>query len=94
MIVFACFLMAAALLFFIFNLPPAVAHPAEKTRLAFLKERKDTVYENLRDLNFEFKAGKLPEADYRNLRAALEEDAAAVLAEIQQLESQLPALGT
>ena len=88
MIVFACFAMTAALLYFIFNLPPAVEHGVEKTRLAFLYERKDMVYENLRDLNFEYKAGKVPDADYAQLRASLEEDAAAILAEIEQLEGQ------
>ena len=90
MIVFACFAMAAALIYFIFNLPPAVEHPLEKSRLAFLRERKEMVYENLRDLNFEYKAGKLPDADYAQLRAGLEEDAAAILAEIEQLEQQQP----
>ncbi len=93
MIVFACFVLTAALLYFIFNLPPAVEHPLEKTRLAFLRERKEIVYENLRDLNFEYKAGKLPDADYAQLRAGLEEDAAAILAEIEQLEEQELALG-
>ena len=88
MIVFACFVMTAALLFFIFNLPPAVEHPTEKTRLAFLRERKESVYENLRDLNFEYKAGKIPEADYANLRASLEDEGAAILAEIEMLEAQ------
>jgi outer membrane protein TolC len=92
MIVFACFALTAALLFFIFNLPTAVEHPVEKTRLAFLRERKEMVYENLRDLNFEYKAGKMPESDYVSLRASLEDDAAAILAEIEQLESQRAAL--
>jgi outer membrane protein TolC len=94
MIVFACFVMTAALLYFIFNLPAAVEHPLEKTRLAFLRERKESVYENLRDLKFEYKAGKMPEADYVSLRASLEDEAAAVLAEIEQLEAQRPALST
>lgn len=92
MIIFACIVMAAGLLFFIFNLPPAVEHPTEKTRLMFLRERKETVYENLRDLNFEYKAGKVPEADYASLRASLEDEAAAVLAEIEVLESQQAAV--
>jgi hypothetical protein len=86
MIVFACFVLTAALLYFIFNLPAAVEHPFEKTRLAFLRERKESVYENLRDLHFEYKAGKMPETDYASLRASLEDEAAAVLAEIEQLE--------
>ena len=57
-----------------------------KTRLTFLRERKETVYENLRDLNFEYKAGKYPEADYQTMRAALEDEAAALLGEIEALE--------
>jgi len=44
------------------------------------------VYENLRDLNFEYKAGKLPDADYQSLKSSLEEEAATVLAEIAHLE--------
>ena len=30
----------------------------EKTRLDYLLERKEQLYENLRDLNFEYRAGK------------------------------------
>ncbi|MFB3915847.1 MAG: hypothetical protein ACE14M_03915 [Terriglobales bacterium] len=76
----------AALLAYIFYLPSSVASAPEKTRLAFLRERKETVYDNLRDLNFEYKAGKYPEADYREMRTALEEEAAAILAEMETLE--------
>lgn len=87
MIIAACVLMTAALLFYIFTLPPQVDAGEEKTRLTFLRERKDTLYENLRDLNFEFKAGKYPEPDYLAMRAALEDEAAALLAEMDALES-------
>jgi len=86
MIVVACVLMTLALLIYIFSLPPQVDSAEEKTRLAFLRERKETVYENLRYLNFEYKAGKMPEADYLAMRASLENDAAALLAEIEVLE--------
>jgi len=51
-----------------------------------LRERKDAVYENLRDLNFEYKAGKFPESDYQSMKSSLEEEAAAILAEIARLE--------
>ena len=88
MIVFACFAMSAALVYFIFNLPPAVEHATEKTRLSFLRERKEMVYENLRDLNFEYKAGKFPETDYQEMKMALETEAAGILAEIADLEEQ------
>ena len=36
-----------------------LASQREKTRLDFLLERKEQLYENLRDLNFEFKAGEI-----------------------------------
>jgi hypothetical protein len=86
----ACVLMTAALFFYIFTLPSQVEAGEEKTRLSFLSERKEMVYENLRDLNFEFKAGKLPEADYEAMRASLEDEAAALLAEIDALENTAP----
>ncbi len=59
-----------------------------KTRLDYLRERKEVVYENLRDLSFEYKAGKYPEEDYAAQRTALENEAAGVLAEIDTLESR------
>ena len=87
MIPFACALVTAAALFYVFSVPGQLISGPEKTRAAFLRERKDAVYENLRDLNFEFKAGKLQETDYQAMKGSLEEEAAAILAEISQLES-------
>ncbi len=57
----------------------------EKTRLDYLRERKDVIYDNLRDLNFEFRAGKFPEGDYARQREELEHEAAHVLAEMEGL---------
>src|SRR5438128_6002736 len=81
-----CVLVTVSALFYIFYLPGKVHVGPEKTRLAYLRERKESVYENLRDLNFEYKAGKLPDSDYQSIKASLEEEAAAVLAEISRLE--------
>ena len=86
-----CLALTLALLWYTFSVPDDVSHATEKTRLAYLRERKDVVYENLRDLNFEFNAGKFPESDYQQMRASLEEEAAALLAEIDQLETAAPA---
>jgi predicted nuclease with TOPRIM domain len=58
----------------------------EKTRLDYLLERKDQLYENLRDLNFEYRAGKYPEEDFTVQRAQLENEAAQLLAEIEHLQ--------
>jgi hypothetical protein len=62
-----------------------IAAPVEKTRLDYLRERKDVIYENLRDLNFEFRSGKFPEEDYARQRESLETEAAKVVTEIETL---------
>jgi hypothetical protein len=62
-----------------------LARPVEKTRLDYLRERKDVIYDNLRDLNFEFRAGKYPEDDYGRQRESLETEAATVIAEMETL---------
>ena len=61
---------------------------ADKTRVDSLRERKDAIYENLRDLNFEFLAGKYPEQDYTEQRSILEDEAAGVIAEMEGLEAR------
>ena len=62
------------------------ASQKEKSRLEFLLERKEQLYENLRDLNFEHRAGKYPEEDFLSQRALLENEAAQLLAEIDRLQ--------
>jgi len=58
----------------------------QKTRLDYLQERKEQLYENLRDLNFEYRAGKYPEEDYATQRSVLENEAAQLIAEIDTLQ--------
>ncbi len=62
------------------------ASQREKTRLDYLLERKEQLYENLRDLNFEYRAGKYPEEDFAVQRAQLENETAQLLAEIELLQ--------
>ena len=62
------------------------ASQRQKTRLDYLLERKEQLYENLRDLNFEYRAGKYPEEDFADQRAQLENEAAQLLAEIEHLQ--------
>ncbi len=81
-----CAMLTLILLFFIFGIDERVEVSPEKTRLLYLYERRDVVYDNLRDLNFEYKAGKFPEAEYERMRSQLEDEAAQVLAEIDHLE--------
>jgi hypothetical protein len=89
-ILFGCLILSALAVLYIFSIPESVTAGPEKTRVSFLQERKEAVYENLRDLNFEYKAGKVPDKDYHALKASLESDAAAILAEMAQLESGSP----
>jgi hypothetical protein len=83
----ACCIFAAATLIYVFIPSRDTDTGEEKTRLAYLYERRDVVYENLRDLNFEFRSGKFTEADYNGMRLGMEAEAARVLAEIETLES-------
>jgi len=85
-ILFGCALFAAALFVYVFYQPGEVEIGEAKTRYGYLQERKDATYENLRDLNFEYKAGKLSEEDYAMQRASLEDEAAAILAEMEAIE--------
>ena len=62
------------------------ASQKEKTRLDYLLERKEQLYENLRDLNFEYRAGKYPDEDFQAQRAQLEDETAHLLSEIELLQ--------
>jgi hypothetical protein len=75
-----------ALLVYTFWPENSFASQKEKSRLDFLLERKEQLYENLRDLNFEHRAGKYPEEDFQAQRALLENEAAQLLAEIERLQ--------
>ena len=86
MILFSCVALSAVVFYYVFHVPQGLASAPEKSRAAFLAERKEAVYENLRDLNFEYNAGKLPEKDYLSMKTSLEEEAASLLAEIAGLE--------
>lgn len=80
--------LAIALFAFVFWPEKNPFFQADKTRIDYLRERKDVIYENLRDLNFEYLAGKYPEQDYAEQRASLEDEAARVIAEMDALEQR------
>ena len=78
--------MAAALLVYTFWPENVFASQRQKTRFDYLEERKEQLYENLRDLNFEYRAGKYPEEDFLVQRSQLENETAQLLAEIEHLQ--------
>ncbi len=79
-------ILLVVLFFYTFWPENSFASQRQKTRLDFLLERKDQLYENLRDLNFEYRAGKYPEEDFLAQRALLENETAQLLAEIEHLQ--------
>jgi rRNA maturation endonuclease Nob1 len=54
-----------------------------------LDERKASIYENLRDLQFEYRVGKLSDQDYQQSKQDLQKELATVLAEIDKLKQAL-----
>src|ERR1700682_5576139 len=56
--------------------------------VAHLQERKAEIYENLRDLQFEYRVGKLSDADYQKTKLGLQRELAKVLAEIESVVGQ------
>jgi hypothetical protein len=82
----ACLALAAATLIFVFYIQPDASDLApHRTQLDQLMERRDNIYDNLRDLRFEFRSGKYAEGDFESMKNALENEAALVLAEIDQV---------
>jgi hypothetical protein len=86
MVILICALVTLGSLVYVFYIPTQIFTGPVKTRLVYLRERKEAVYDNLRDLNFEYKAGKFPDSDYQEMKTSLEDEAAAILAEIARLE--------
>ena len=88
MTIIACSLLLIGILFYVFYPERHVESQTQKTRLEYLRERKDVLYDNLRDLNFEYRAGKYVQEDYTAQQTTLENEAAEVIAEIELLETQ------
>jgi len=91
----SCALLAAAALAFVFNVRLGDSDAApHRTKLNQLMDRRDAIYENLRDLRFEYRAGKFSEADYEETKRSLEIEAARVLAEMDTVTGSTPTPAT
>ena len=90
-----CSVLALATVIFIFYVQPDESDYApHRTQLDSLMERRDAIYENLRDLRFEYRAGKFSEADYEETKQDLEVEAARVLAQMDELMGATPTPAT
>jgi hypothetical protein len=61
--------------------------PEPESPFQHLDERKAAIYENLRDLQFEYRLGKLSDADYQSTKKDLQKELAGVLAEVDKLKN-------
>jgi len=94
-IAIACALLAAAAIVFILGVQPDASDSApRRTKLDELMDRRDAIYDNLRDLRFEFRAGKYSEQDYEEIKQSLEIEAARVLADMDRLTGGAPTPAT
>ncbi len=81
-----CALVLVALLFVRASDLP---QPAPVSPFRHLDERKASIYENLRDLQFEYRVGKLSDADYQQTKRDLQTELARVLAEVDRIKADL-----
>jgi hypothetical protein len=84
-LIFVVVLVIAVTLFFTLtirakDLPPP--DPVSPTQ--YLEDRKAQIYENLRDLQFEYRVGKLSDEDYQQTKLGLQKELAGVLGEIEK----------
>src|SRR5713226_247854 len=79
------------LLYTLFIRAKDIPAPDPVSPTAHLDERKAAIYENLRDLQFEYRVGKLSDADYQTTKLALQKELAGVMAEIDRTMQKLPA---
>src|SRR5215475_3632549 len=76
---------AATVLFTLFVRTQDMPAPEAPSPTRHLEDRKAVIYENLRDLQFEYRVGKLSETDYQATKVGLQRELAGVLAEIDKL---------
>src|SRR5260370_19847833 len=63
--------------------------PEPESPFQHLDERKAAIYENLRDLQFEYRVGKLSDQDYQSTKKDLQKELAGVLAEVDKIKLTL-----
>lgn len=90
-IAITCVIAIAVIAFILGVRPKDLPAPEPVSPFAHLDERKTAIYENLRDLQFEYRLGKLSDADYQNTKKDLQKELAAVLAEVDQIKAGLGA---
>jgi hypothetical protein len=80
----AIVLVLGALFYTLFVRAKDVPEPIPVSPIQHLEDRKHAIYDNLRDLQFEYRLGKLTDGDYQQTKQALQKELAVVLSETEQ----------
>lgn len=88
-IAFAIALPLVALAFVLLVRERDLSAPEAVSPVQHLEDRKRAIYDNLRDLQFEYRVGKLSDADYQATKQALQRELAGVLAEMEATMAKL-----
>src|SRR6266851_1902655 len=92
MIIFAASLLTIGVLVFILSVRDKdLPEPEPVSPFQHLDERKAAIYENLRDLQFEYRVGKLSDQDYQKTKLDLQRELAGVMAEIDRVKAEIAA---
>ncbi len=80
----AAVLALAAFAFVLFIRNEDVPEVIPASPIQHLDDRKHAIYDNLRDLQFEYRLGKLSDEDYQSTKQSLQRELAVVLAETEE----------
>ena len=84
-IAITCVIAIVVIVFVLGVRPKDLPEPEPVSPFAHLDERKAAIYENLRDLQFEYRLGKLSDNDYQLTKKDLQKELAAVMAEVDRV---------
>jgi len=90
-LIFGALLGAGMIGFLLFIRVKDIPRPAPESPFKHLEERKAAIYENLRDLQFEYRLDKLSDQDYQATKLELQKDLAQVMAETDRIKAGLVA---
>ena len=88
-IVLTCLLAIAVIAFILGVRSKDLPEPEPESPFHHLDDRKAAIYENLRDLQFEYRVGKLSDDDYQTTKRDLQKELAQVLSEVDKLKGEL-----
>ena len=86
----AVLLTVGVLVFTLFVRSKDIPEATPVSPTAHLEEKRARIYENLRDLQFEYRLGKLSDDDYQKTKQSLQMELVGVLAEIDAAPSVKP----